>query len=87
VNDLYGRHIREAVHQHGRELVVDLDRGEPRHRLAKHVGGCAVTGSDLKHVVTEIGLAQRPGQDDLSYRLPPFVAAACLMRFVHETSL
>jgi hypothetical protein len=86
-DDLYRRHVREAVRQHGRELVVDLDRGEPRRRLAQHVGRCAVPGADLEHVVTEVGLAQCPGQDDFSDRLSPFVAAASLVRFVHECSV
>ncbi len=49
--------------QHRGELVIDLDRRQPRHRLAEHVGGGAVAGPDLEHVVAEVGVAERPRQD------------------------
>ena len=87
VHDLHRRNLGEAVDQHRRELVVDLDRREPRHRLAQNVGGGAVSGSDLEHVVAEVDVTQRPRKDDVSDHLPPFVAAAVLVRFVHDRSI
>ena len=84
-HDLHRGNVGETVGQHGRQLVVDLDRRQLRHRLAENVGGGAVSGPDFEDVLTEVDVAQCPRKDDLPDRLPPFVAAAMLMCFVHRT--
>ena len=51
--------------------------------LAEHIGRRAVARSDLEHVVAQVDLTNRPGEDDVAHHPPPLVAATRLVRFVH----